>query len=202
MRQTDNPSRISRLFTKALASIAPGTHPSLRSSPLSGFSAFSPKLKMLRVFSRSLVAALPAPIQLSVPSISSSSRSISFRTFSTQKPVVQAAEVKSKGWSCRPVLEQLSLSFRLLGLLSSFQVIIDVREADEFASGHLPQAINIPLGQLMRDAKKDILQQHRGQKILCVCRSGGRSDVATQVLNNNGLDATNLGGGMLEWQSS
>lgn len=77
-------------------------------------------------------------------------------------------------------------------------VLVDVREADEFAAGHAPQAIHVALGDL--EANVDRLAPSR--TIVCVCRSGNRSMLAAQYLAANGRDARNLDGGMRAWAAA
>jgi len=75
-------------------------------------------------------------------------------------------------------------------------LILDVRQPDEFRAGHIAGAKLIPLNELQRrmdDLPKDT-------EILCVCRSGSRSSIATNQLNNGGFKAINLRGGMMGWQ--
>jgi glyoxylase-like metal-dependent hydrolase (beta-lactamase superfamily II)/rhodanese-related sulfurtransferase len=76
--------------------------------------------------------------------------------------------------------------------------IIDVREPDEFtsSSGHIEDAVLIPLGQLpMRMESID-----RTRPIVTVCRSGGRSAQAFVLLKRAGFDRiANLTGGMIHW---
>lgn len=74
-------------------------------------------------------------------------------------------------------------------------VILDVREDDEFKSGHIPGAEWIPLGQLssrMNELPKD-------KTIVAVCRSGNRSGQATELLRQNGFNVHNMQGGMNSW---
>lgn len=74
--------------------------------------------------------------------------------------------------------------------------LIDVREVEEVEAGHIPGIINIPLGVLeLRMPELD-----KKEKYIVVCRSGNRSGMATQLLESHGFDATNMVGGMLEWQ--
>ncbi len=63
-------------------------------------------------------------------------------------------------------------------------IIIDVREADEFASGHVDGAINIPLGELARPGALNSVP--KDTEIITYCRSGSRSQVALQMLNKLG----------------
>jgi rhodanese-related sulfurtransferase len=76
--------------------------------------------------------------------------------------------------------------------------VLDVREPDEWAGGHIEGATHIPLGELQERVGEVPL----GQKVLCVCAVGGRSGMATQFLATQGRDAINLDGGMYAWQAS
>lgn len=73
--------------------------------------------------------------------------------------------------------------------------IIDVREVDEVAGGKIPGAVNIPLG-LIGDSLNDLDQT---KEYIMVCRSGARSGRATQFLESQGYQVSNMKGGMLAW---
>ncbi len=78
--------------------------------------------------------------------------------------------------------------------------ILDVRETDEFDGplGRIPGAVLIPLGSLAERAGE--LAQDR--PIVAVCRAGGRSAMATNILRKAGFDdVANLAGGMLRWRA-
>jgi rhodanese-related sulfurtransferase len=76
--------------------------------------------------------------------------------------------------------------------------LLDVREPDEWAAGHAPQATHIPLGQLgARTAELP-----RDQQLYVICRSGGRSARAAQALNGAGWRAVNVAGGMQDWAAA
>ena len=73
--------------------------------------------------------------------------------------------------------------------------ILDVREDDEFAAGHIAGAVHVPLMQLpARAAELD-----RDSDWLAVCRVGGRSLQATAYLSRLGLRVVNVAGGMEAW---
>lgn len=74
--------------------------------------------------------------------------------------------------------------------------IIDVRQPEEFKSGHLQNAHLIPLNQL--EARINEVPQDR--EILCVCQSGSRSSAASRFLAGAGYTVLNLSGGMIGWQ--
>lgn len=74
--------------------------------------------------------------------------------------------------------------------------IVDVREDDEVATGKIPGAKHIPLGQI--PDRLDEFDKHEYYYI--VCRSGGRSGRACQFLVEMGYNVTNMAGGMLDWE--
>lgn len=74
--------------------------------------------------------------------------------------------------------------------------LIDVREVDEVEAGHIPDITHIPLGLLeFRTHELD-----KNTPYIMVCRSGGRSGQATQYLESQGFNVTNMTGGMLAWE--
>ena len=75
--------------------------------------------------------------------------------------------------------------------------VLDVREDDEWAFGHIEGAQHIPLMQLpSRLAELPVAQT------LVVCKVGSRSAQATAYLVQHGYDAVNLEGGMFDWASA
>jgi glyoxylase-like metal-dependent hydrolase (beta-lactamase superfamily II)/rhodanese-related sulfurtransferase len=77
--------------------------------------------------------------------------------------------------------------------------LLDVREPFEFVSGHVPGALNVPLGRLA--AGHVALEPQR--EIVVICASGSRSTLAVQLLRRAGFPTvSNLAGGMLAWQSA
>ncbi|KQL52551.1 rhodanese [Heyndrickxia shackletonii] len=73
--------------------------------------------------------------------------------------------------------------------------IIDVREVDEVVAGKIPSAVNIPLGFI--ELRMDEL--NKDTEYIMVCRSGGRSGRAAQLLESEGFQVVNMTGGMLAW---
>lgn len=79
--------------------------------------------------------------------------------------------------------------------------VVDVREADEFAAGHLPDAINIPLSQLAKRAGE--LETWKTFPLLVYCAAGSRSTRACADLKKLGFDKLhNLDGGVGAWQKA
>jgi rhodanese-related sulfurtransferase len=75
--------------------------------------------------------------------------------------------------------------------------VVDVREPVEWSYGHIEGATHIPLGQLT--SRLDEVPE--GQ-ILVVCKVGARSARAVGWLVQQGRDAVNLDGGMLDWEAA
>ena len=70
--------------------------------------------------------------------------------------------------------------------------VIDVREADEFAAGHIPGAFNVPLSSL-RDVTK--VEPDKTKPVYVHCAGGGRSGRACSQLKTMGyVKAVNIGG--------
>ena len=73
--------------------------------------------------------------------------------------------------------------------------LVDVREAAELADVRVEGASHIPLRML--PARFGELEQSR--PVAFLCRSGGRSAIATRAAAKAGLDAANVRGGVLAW---
>ncbi|MEU4492756.1 rhodanese-like domain-containing protein [Streptomyces sp. NPDC023998] len=76
--------------------------------------------------------------------------------------------------------------------------VIDIRTPGEYASGHLPGALNIPLDQIRRALPEIRHAADRGD-VLVVCASGARSENACNLLAEQGIPAANLVGGTSAW---
>jgi rhodanese-related sulfurtransferase/TusA-related sulfurtransferase len=75
-------------------------------------------------------------------------------------------------------------------------VVLDVREPAEYAFGHIPNALSIPFGEL----ENRIGELDQSKTILVVCRTGNRSDMASQALSSKGFEKVwNVVPGMSEW---
>lgn len=73
--------------------------------------------------------------------------------------------------------------------------VVDVREPVEWEHGRIEGAVHVPLQQL----PEHVEALPRDQQLLVVCKVGGRSAQATVFLQQQGFEAVNLSGGMLEW---
>jgi len=74
--------------------------------------------------------------------------------------------------------------------------LIDVRSPGEFEGGHLPGAINIPVGQL---AEHLPAVESKDTPVIVYCRSGHRSSRAAQTLRDAGFTAVHDMGAMRNW---
>ncbi|MCK0176222.1 rhodanese-like domain-containing protein [Mycolicibacterium sp. F2034L] len=74
-------------------------------------------------------------------------------------------------------------------------VLLDVREPDEWLRGHAPEATHVPMGEVPgRVADLDTDAEY-----FVVCHGGGRSQRVAEYLVRNGYRAVNVSGGMLAW---
>ena len=77
-------------------------------------------------------------------------------------------------------------------------IVIDVREADEFAAGHLPDARNIPGSKLAERISE--IEKYKDKPVIVCCATGMRSNKACAELKKNGFSRiNNLAGGVDAW---
>jgi rhodanese-related sulfurtransferase len=80
-------------------------------------------------------------------------------------------------------------------------VVIDVREADEFATGHIGGAKNVPLAQL--EEKLPGLIKNKALPLILVCATGARAGRAVAVAKKLGYEqAQAMGGGLKSWKDA
>lgn len=101
-----------------------------------------------------------------------------------------------RGGESVPQMTAAELAARLP---SKSQVLIDVRNDNEWAEGHIPSAVHIPLGQLQ--ARID--EVPNDVPVVVQCQSGARSAIAASLLQQSGRkNVTNLTGGYAAWIAS
>lgn len=74
--------------------------------------------------------------------------------------------------------------------------LLDVRTREEFAAGHIPNAVNIPIDEL----RSRMNELPRDRPIAAYCRVGQRGYLATRILLQKGYQVANVGGGYLTYQ--
>ncbi|HEU4541629.1 MAG TPA: rhodanese-like domain-containing protein [Jiangellaceae bacterium] len=77
-------------------------------------------------------------------------------------------------------------------------VVVDVREPGEYASGHIPEAILMPLATV----PVRYPELPRNQPLYLVCAVGARSMQAAHFLVQLGFDARNVAGGTHDWMAA
>ena len=88
-------------------------------------------------------------------------------------------------------------------LLHSSMRIIDVREPDEYAAGHLPGAVNIPRGMLEFKVSGEADWQNPEQAVLLYCKTSGHAALATCSLQSLGFtQVRSMAGGFDAWQAA
>lgn len=75
--------------------------------------------------------------------------------------------------------------------------IVDVRTKDEYAEGHIKDAVLLPVAEIELEAE-DVLED-KGQAVLVYCRSGVKSRIASQLLVELGYTDVYEFGGILNW---
>ena len=75
------------------------------------------------------------------------------------------------------------------------QVVLDVRNPDEYEEAHVPGVVLIPLGELV----ERVDEVPTDGPVPVICRSGARSMQAAEYLRGQGIDAVNVVGGTLAW---
>jgi rhodanese-related sulfurtransferase len=107
-----------------------------------------------------------------------------------------------------PTIQRRLSRTREVGVVEAVQLInrqdaaiVDVREPGEFKSGHIPNARNIPAGQIAERMKE--LEKLKARPVLVTCASGNRSTAACGTLQKAGFEHVYaLAGGMGAWQQA
>lgn len=103
-----------------------------------------------------------------------------------------------------PVLQRSGAKVSLLQatqlMNQSRCTILDVRDATEFAAGHIKNAKNIPVSELPKRITE--LEKQKAHTVLTVCATGTRSATASAILTRAGFaNVVSLDGGMSAWQA-
>lgn len=82
-------------------------------------------------------------------------------------------------------------------------VLLDVREADEFAMGHIPGAILVPRGVLEFKLSGMPALSSRDLKVLLYCKTSGRAALAACAMQDMGyLNVKSIAGGIDAWEAA
>jgi rhodanese-related sulfurtransferase len=80
-------------------------------------------------------------------------------------------------------------------------LVLDVRDASDYASGHIANARHIPVGEIEKRVAE--LEKAKQRPVIVTCRTGARAAAACAVLRKNGFqEVFSLKGGVLGWQQA
>ena len=107
-----------------------------------------------------------------------------------------------------PEIQRLSSGGAQIGTLEATRLmnqgttlILDIREGEDYASGHLPRARHIPLSQLSK--RVDEIGKFKDKPVIVTCGTGTRAGSATRVLKQAGFtNVFELRGGVNAWQQA
>lgn len=134
-----------------------------------------------------------------------------FLAFLVKNPlhlVLFGTAVVTGGMLIWPLVARVARPGRDIGPLEAVQlinrrdaVVIDVRDAAEFASGHITNARHIPEAQLTERMKE--LEKFKSRPIIVACRTGSRAASAAATLRKHGFgEVWALRGGIAAWQQA
>ncbi|MBP6006752.1 MAG: sulfurtransferase [Rhodoferax sp.] len=99
-------------------------------------------------------------------------------------------------------VQEISIADADAAILAA-DVLVDVREADEFAAGHLAGAVHISRGMLEFKFSANLALQSRDLAILLYCKTSGRAALAAAALQDMGyLNVRSIAGGFDAWAAS
>lgn len=98
-------------------------------------------------------------------------------------------------------IQQLNVNEAVRLMNDSDVVVLDVRESNEYSTGHIRDSIHIPMSALVKRLTE--LDKHKNKQILAYCRSGSRSNNACRTLYKQGFEnVSNLAGGIMSWTNA
>jgi rhodanese-related sulfurtransferase len=90
-----------------------------------------------------------------------------------------------------------------LAELANAELVLDVREPDEYSQGHLPGAVNVPRGLLEFKLSADTTLSRRDLQVLLYCKTGGRAALSAATLQDMGyLHVKSVAGGFDAWANA
>ncbi|MEQ8344136.1 MAG: metalloregulator ArsR/SmtB family transcription factor [Sneathiellaceae bacterium] len=117
-----------------------------------------------------------------------------------ERNLAEVERIRRTYFTARDGMEPVSREELMTRLRDGLVTVLDVRPADEFASGHLPGAVNIPLGELA----DRLAQLDPEQEIVAYCRGPWcvLSFEAVAALRARGFKVRRLQDGWPEWKAS
>ncbi|MGO1462325.1 MAG: rhodanese-like domain-containing protein [Marinobacter sp.] len=87
--------------------------------------------------------------------------------------------------------------------IQAADLLLDVRDSDEYRQSHIPQATNISRGLLEFKFSNDPVLANRDMKIVVYCKTSGRAALSAQALQEMGyLNVQSIEGGFDAWQEA
>lgn len=117
-----------------------------------------------------------------------------------ERTSAQVRDVIGSYFRARDGLEPVSRKELVRRLMDDLVTVLDVRPADEYAAGHLPGAVNIPL----RDLKKRLREIPEGREVVAYCRGPYcvLAFEAVSFLRNRGFNVRRMEDGYPEWAAA
>ncbi|WP_273206292.1 rhodanese-like domain-containing protein [Marinobacter subterrani] len=82
-------------------------------------------------------------------------------------------------------------------------LLLDVRDPDEYRISHIPAAVNISRGMLEFKFTNDPALENRDMKIVCYCKTSGRAALSAKALKEMGyMHVQSIAGGFDAWQEA
>jgi rhodanese-related sulfurtransferase len=96
--------------------------------------------------------------------------------------------------------ESVSAQQAVMLINRSNAIVLDIRDKKDFDSGHVVDAVHIPMTKL--SARVTELDKHKADPVIVACRLGSQSIDAVKVLKSAGFtQVLRLSGGMTEWRA-
>ena len=107
-----------------------------------------------------------------------------------------------------PEIQRLAIGGVQLGTLDVTRLmnqggtlVLDIREAEDFATGHLPRARHIPMSQL--SSRVEEIGKYKDKTVIVTCRTGARAGAASRLLKQAGFkNVFELRGGLNAWEQA